>query len=483
MEITTFNYLIEWAIGIIFFYLMYYFLLRNETFFKLNRLFLMVSLFLSAIIPVLHFQTIDIKQDGVYSIMLETVNIGGEISNLSHEPSTISVLETFFKLYISVVILLTIRFLIKLLSIYKLIVQFGIERVNGKKIAFVDSQFSGFSFFDVLFISNDIRSNKKLEEILQHETVHINQLHTLDILVIELVTIIQWFNPFVWFYRKALKQTHEYLADRGVLEQGFDSGKYQMLLLQQQIGVQPSLANNFNKSLTLKRLIMLNKKESRRFAGIKFLAMLPIVWFMLFVFSCDKAKEVTEILEVENEISSENSKIEVQPIFFVDGVEKQSIDNIEPSQIESLNVYKGEEAIKKYGEKGKNGVISIVLKKNTGIITETIKTSENGDMIFLIVDEMPQFPGGDIALSTFIAQNVKYPESAREASIFGKVYVRFVVTKLGKVEQVKIARGVHEDLDKESIRVVSMLPDWTPGKQRGKAVDVYYTVPIQFSLQ
>lgn len=242
MEIRVFYYLIEWAIGVTFFYLIYFFLLKNETFFKLNRMYLIVSLLVSAIIPVLHFQYIEIEQNTDYSVMLETINVGGKISNLAKENASYSIVKLLFKFYLFVVILLIIRFLYNILSVFRFIVQFGIEKINNRKIAFVDSQFSSFSFFDILFINKEIKNDKKLEEILLHEIVHANQLHTLDILLIEIVTIIQWFNPFVWFYRKALKETHEYLADRGVLEQGFDSGKYQMLLLQQQIGVQPSLA-------------------------------------------------------------------------------------------------------------------------------------------------------------------------------------------------------------------------------------------------
>lgn len=223
---------------------------------------------------------------------------------------------------------------------------------------------------------------------------------------------------------------------------------------------------------------MLNRKKSNRIARIKFLVALPLVWFMLFAFSFDKSNVVAQVVV--------NEKLNSTPIYIVDGVEKQSIDDIDPNQIESMNVYKGEEAIKKYGDKGKNGVIFILLKKNTDEIIKTSETSDDGGEVgktFLIVEEMPEFPGGDAALRAFIAENVKYPESLGLTNVEGRVYVRFVVNKLGKVEQVKVARGVHEILDNEAVRVVSMLPDWKPGRQGGKEVDTYYTVPIMFSFQ
>ena len=98
-------------------------------------------------------------------------------------------------------------------------------------------------------MKRETKQSLNFEKIKRHEGVHANQLHSLDIILTELIIIFQWFNPVMWFYRNALKQTHEYLADEGVLEQGYDSDKYQLLLLEQQIGVQPGLVNNFNFSI------------------------------------------------------------------------------------------------------------------------------------------------------------------------------------------------------------------------------------------
>ncbi len=103
--------------------------------------------------------------------------------------------------------------------------------------------------------------------------------------------------------------------------------------------------------------------------------------------------------------------------------------------------------------------------------------------IFYIVETMPEFPGGEIGLRKYIATHVKYPNIARENGIEGKVYVRFCVTSKGTVEKVSIARGVDPILDKEALRVVKALPKWKPGEQRGKKVNVWYTVPINFQLQ
>jgi protein TonB len=116
--------------------------------------------------------------------------------------------------------------------------------------------------------------------------------------------------------------------------------------------------------------------------------------------------------------------------------------------------------------------------------TSTTKEVEKEDTpVFFIVEEMPEFPGGQSALINFIAKSVKYPVIAQENGIQGKVFVNFVVAKDGSVTNAKIARGVDPSLDKEALRVVNSLPKWKPGKQGGKPVRVSYTVPINFQLQ
>ncbi len=103
--------------------------------------------------------------------------------------------------------------------------------------------------------------------------------------------------------------------------------------------------------------------------------------------------------------------------------------------------------------------------------------------VFVVVEEMPSFPGGDTELFRFIYDNIKYPELAKENNIQGKVILRFCVTYKGKVDQVSVVRGVDPSLDEEAIRVIKMLPLWKPGKQGGKPVNVWYSVPISFQLK
>ncbi len=117
------------------------------------------------------------------------------------------------------------------------------------------------------------------------------------------------------------------------------------------------------------------------------------------------------------------------------------------------------------------------------VVVAEEEEEEDAAQVFFIVEDMPEFPGGELALRKYISSHVKYPVIAQENGIQGKVYVTFVVGKDGRVYNAGIARGVDPSLNKEALRVVNALPPWKPGKQRGKAVNVSYTVPINFVLQ
>ena len=180
------------------------------------------------------------------------------------------------------------------------------------------------------------------------------------------------------------------------------------------------------------------------------------------------------------------------PLYILDGkvIDPAKMETLKPELIQSINVLKEQNAIDKYGEKGKNGVVEILLKqtdtkesqqgKEKATSNNTSSTSEG--KVFKVVEEMPQFPGGHQAMVKFIGENVKYPAKAKAEKAMGMVVVDFVIKSTGEVADVKIARGIHPALDAEALRVIRSMPDWTPGRQHGEAVDVSYTIPIQFKL-
>ncbi|TAL80465.1 MAG: TonB family protein, partial [Bacteroidetes bacterium] len=181
------------------------------------------------------------------------------------------------------------------------------------------------------------------------------------------------------------------------------------------------------------------------------------------------------------------------PLIVVDGmITDIDVNKIDPETIYSINVLKDKSSIDKYGEKGEDGVIEITTKK-TSILTKSkmsdvnvtgvAKVQKTDDNKVVLVEEMPMFPGGEKAMLAWISDNLKYPGEAIRNKIAGLVYVNFVVSSSGKLKNVLIKNSVNPLLDAEAIRVIKNMPDWNPGKQNGKAVDVDYTVPVSFKLQ
>jgi len=149
-----------------------------------------------------------------------------------------------------------------------------------------------------------------------------------------------------------------------------------------------------------------------------------------------------------------------------------------PPPVEELIIVEDEEEIEEELE-----VEDMDVDEDTEIEIEEEEEEIEEDVIFQVVEQMPQFGNGDADLLNYLAKNIKYPQMARESGISGIVYVKFVVDKKGKVGDVQVLRGIGGGCDKEAVRVVKSMPDWTPGKQRGKTVSVYYNLPVRFVLR
>lgn len=208
---------------------------------------------------------------------------------------------------------------------------------------------------------------------------------------------------------------------------------------------------------------MMSKIKSSKLANIKMILGLLTAVALVIVFACEQ-KEMTEVQE-----APETDELIVT---FLDDKLKISGEAEDLERIKSMMAESNEFSF----ETDSLGNLLLVKK-------EMPKTLDSEEQIFFIVEDMPEFPGGEMALRTFIANNIEYPAIAQENGIQGRVYVTFVVTKDGSVANASIARGVDPSLDKEALRVVNNLPKWTPGKQRGQMVNVSYTVPINFALQ
>lgn len=218
------------------------------------------------------------------------------------------------------------------------------------------------------------------------------------------------------------------------------------------------------------------KADLRRYSPIFLeIGFVVAIGIVLAAFSYTiKEKNIAGLGEVEDVVAEE----EIIPI-----TRQQEITPPPPPEVpkvaEVINIVDDEEELE---EEFDIDDVEANQETQVQIIEATVEDEEEEAEVFFIVENMPEFPGGDLALRQHIAKNVVYPEIAKENGLQGKVFVSFVINQKGEVEQVKIARGVDPALDREAIRVVQNLPKWKPGSQRGKPVKVSYSVPINFQL-
>jgi hypothetical protein len=274
-----FRFALESSICLTFFYMVYWLFLRNETYFLLNRVYLISALVLSFLIPGIRvaspFRTVEFSPRPVGSVSLPVVSI-----------SSFSWTDVLLALYAAGVLLFLARFVFHLIKLRSVVRRCGWRRYRGCKVVSVDREFAPFSFLNIVFLNEGAFPPDDVERILAHERVHIRQGHSLDVLLMELAITLQWFNPFVWPYKKSLQATHEYLADDGVIAQGFSAARYRRLVFEQHVGAPLfEFANNFKQSQIKRRLTMMSKIKSGNAARLKLLVVLPMAVFLVLAFA------------------------------------------------------------------------------------------------------------------------------------------------------------------------------------------------------
>ena len=451
------TFLYQSGISIAVFYLFYRALLRRETWFSLNRILLGASLLLAMLIPFVRITLHSAPAPGTVYYALDHYLLNGVVVHPDHLVENTGLHITAGKALLSVYLLgilfFTVKFLTQILQVLHLIKKHGIREFEGYRIVPITEEISPFSFFTLIFINTEKLGKQELRSILLHEWEHVRRLHTLDILVLEIVCIIQWFNPFVWLYKYSLHELHEYEADQAVIRQGENRLNYQKLILNQAFGHQFfQVAHNLiNHSFIKNRILMITKRKSRNISLLKSLLILPVAALLVASFSFTREPApLNNLLHMSNKVR-EPEKVE-------DPVQNAKTTTQETSQK-----------------------------------TKVIKVQQDTTNVFFIVEDMPKFQGGDIGtFRQWVAEHLKYPEKAAEKGIGGKVYVQFVVEPDGSVDQVKVIRSANYQsnrkvmssndslLNREAVRVIKSSPKWTPGKQRGKNVAVAYTIPITF---
>jgi len=439
MNTTVVNIMLESGISLAIFALVYLLFLRKETFFVLNRIYLLGSVCFSILLPFIHFQVnsempsvmldeVTITATG-YHNLLQTVfvystNLSGAIEKTIQ---SIGLIRFIYMLGTAIFILV---FLYRLVQITALIMNNESDLINGIRIIKIDRDTTPFSFFNFIFINKNNANSQGMKEMLAHEFEHVRQRHSYDVMIFELLTIFQWFNPFIWLLKRSIRENHEFLADNGVLKPEVSSTAYRMLLLNSAFLQQPVIANNFNYSLIKIRINMMTKIKSSKTAAFKLSMGVIVTAALLMIFAFDNEK---------NQIQDKKN------------VNKQA------------------------------GVVVDSVVVDSVVVNKQQKSTQKDEPVFVIVEEQASFQGGDVnSFRNWVAKNLKYPEIAVKKGITGKVYVQYAVNSKGEVVDVKVIRSASPSLDEEAVRVVSSSPKWEPAKQKGTKVKQQFTIPIAF---
>ncbi|HOO85960.1 MAG TPA: carboxypeptidase-like regulatory domain-containing protein, partial [Prolixibacteraceae bacterium] len=308
------NYLLQMACWLAGFWLVYAAFLRNETFFKLNRWFLLTGLIVSVLMPLfpVYYRTETATTD-FYA--LSTMLRYSQATEISTEKPV----NYWMLAYIFGVLVFVSRFLWQTFRLRKMRKQVDIEQSGSAKIYRLDTDTAPFSFFRNIYVSKNLCGECELKAVIAHEKVHIEERHWADLLLLEMVRAVQWFNPLLMFYRKAILQNHEYLADTGTLQKGVSARTYKAILANQMLGVPVlQIANGFTLFNPIKRITMMNKNRTKPQKRLKLLWALPVAAIIMTAFAepvyvQTNSVNETEIVEgktitVKGKVSDENGE-------------------------------------------------------------------------------------------------------------------------------------------------------------------------------
>ena len=528
------------AVLIAVFYMFYRLMLSRETFHRVNRVVLLLTAIASFVLPlcvITMHETVTMEPLPMMALDDLSIDEAAPVVEPAEEtPWWQIALPTLFIIGMLVTLGHTLMSMFRILMLIKRSERY--PQPDGTTICVSgNAKVPPFSWMHYIVLNRDDYAEQNAA-ILAHERGHIRLRHSWDLLLVDTLTALQWFNPAMWMLRSDLRAIHEYEADGAVLSLGINARQYQYLLITKAASIGGySLANGISHSTLKNRINMMLHKKSNRSSLLKLLALVPIVGLALAV-NAEKvqdvvytdAPEATSVVELVNEeiLQAEPQPAEAEvikadddkkfiaegfvfdasndrgPISHVDennyspivgaivkviGTKKGTVTGpdgkfkLEVSDGDDLEaMYIGYESVKivvnkAFSEAGNK--YPMPLRKESA----TESDDSNPNKVYDVVDEMPKFPGGTGALFEYLARNVRYPAEAEKAGIQGRVIVSFVVEKDGRVSNAKTIKAIHPALDAEALRLINGMPKWTPGKKNGEAARVQYVTPVTFRLQ
>ena len=475
------SYIIQVVLFQLLFLIVYELLLKKETFFNYNRAYLLLTPVLAFLLPLINIEMLStvIPQESVTSISrfwLPEVYIGEASQNIEQLPELVLSKKTHSFNWIAIIYSLGAIASLgivgkKLINLRKLFKFKVVSEVNNFRIIEIPSTNVACTFNKTIFLGEDLTKTQR-EQIVAHELIHVQQKHSYDLVFFEILKILFWFNPLIYIYQNRIAALHEFIADSSVVKTIEKRSYYEQLLNTAFNTQNISFINQFfNHSLIKKRIVMLQKSQSKTIAKFKYLVILPVLLAMLTIVSCTQddsqisAKDETLLEQLERIQTTINNSKEIS------GEEKDKMVEITMAAL----------------KKSEEGMIN-----NSDVTTIDEKVA---DVPFAVIDQVPLFPGCESLSSNdeqkkCMSQKIQEHVIANFNSDMGKevgltgvnrVIVQFKIDKKGEIVDVK-ARAPHPKLKEEAIRVIKSIPQMIPGKQKGKAVGVMYSLPIVFEV-
>lgn len=523
-------------------YAWYFFVLRNKRFHQYNRFYLLAISMLAWIIPVCSIELWAASVDELSFRFLTVVSttdaiVAKQKASFFTSPTAEQIAAPLYSVIASF-FLLTLT--VSLFKIRRLISQHARQLWHNITVVFIDGE-SPFSFFRYIFWNREIDiESPKGQQIFNHELVHVKERHSLDKLLIDLILIPGWVNPFFWLIRKELSMIHEFIADQQSIAHGDVNAFAEMLFHSAYPAHQLATTNSFFHSPIKRRLIMLTTSNKTNYSYARRLLVLPILALVVVLFAFKAKEKLTTVItpfetavseavgdmansahypEVHTVIMDPTDKKDVtgdkryshnsstneepgdldvqdtgkrriilnnttskKPMVVLDGgpmMTWQAFEklDIKPEQIESMNVLKGENAVAKYGQKGKEGVLEITLKATA------VKSDEpTFARVFTRVENPPYYGAGMLAFAKYIEANLRYPQQATDNKKEGAVTIQFIVDEKGGLSHFKKLSDAGFGLEDEAIRLLQQSGEWNPGIQNGHKVPVQVEQQVIFKL-
>ncbi len=530
-------------------YVYYQLFLRNRVFHQYNRFYLLAAVFFSLGFPLIPLPDFYIgaqpaKAQQLYDLLYFS---SSESRIAAHSAPGWSWQAVVAVLYAAVCLVLLGRLVAGLLQIRSLVLQSKVHRSEHIKFVDTDHEAAPFSFFNWLFWKKSIElESAGGQSIFQHELVHIREKHTVDKLLLQTVLIVFWINPFFWLLRRELQMIHEFIADKKSV--GYEgAAALAAMILEAAYCRQPhQFTAAFFQQPIKRRLAMLQKTlvhPQNAYLG----RVLALPLSALLLFACAKKEQqplkvappaiakaalhdtipTKDIREVrvnktdsvntltivykngkeetltENEAREKGLLTPPPPpkpaplpngaLLVIDGHEQGTVGDgkklnaINPEDIESMNVLKGEQAVNKYGTKGKDGVIEITTKKNEQKAnarsgTSSLKPRQGADIVHIEVDQPPHFPGGDVAWRAFLQKNMNASTPVNNGAPAGSypVQVQFKVANDGTVSDIQPQSTLGYGMEKEVVALMQKSPKWVPAETNGYTVTTLHKQKVTF---